>query len=1202
MKKKTLKNISKTVLLGFFVFQFAITTSLMPLVARAEEGVSSEASAEVSDSKESQASESASEAVVDTDQKEESNEDSSSDESLGDIIKDVVETAFDAVLGVSDEDISSNREVAAAVEGGEGSGDELPDGTIQICKVIINANNEVVVGSEFAGETFSVKLKNNDGASVKDFTFTAPLTDTVTFGDNDQYVMQCQTQNDLAYGTYVYDEETVSGPTEWDVTYTEGDINNPLAGQSYVYGNDLDSNGILVIGDSLPTENPNGSPHTSARVIVVNKFLGGDACDAPAVYARVNLTNLENSAVLKTNNGWYNTGNGNMAPKVYVGGTNSDTNEDGGDVYDIGEWFLIYDSVNGYVNDPVLTSTDPGVDGLAIQRLDGQLRIVLYGSHAQPAGNQVLNREMANGFIDFSNDQSTVSSDVEIVNQIVDAQNPLESNPNAPIDYPTNDYISFTSVKSNFKFVVTTHNDGMYTVFTHTLPAEDCGGDPTNQAPAINAPAVCLDLRTTTFDPMSGVSASDAEDGNITSSVVVLDNDIHFGFEGVYHINYAVIDSDGAAGEATRTVTVSKNCDGGGEGETCESSLNLFTNGGFEKPVVTSPSAWAIYADGTVGLDWDVAWQAGAGDGTTPKAEFQKIYTPHSGSQYLELDSDFEGPGGLPNDPASTRISQTITTVPGQKYEISYYYSARPGYGMDDNKVGLYIDGYAWDLDTTTNGTDQSDTDWALKVNHFTADSTSHTITFADLGTANSYGMFLDDVRVNCDDDNGGGGEGKAPMIKVDPDALCILTSATTYDFLNGVMAGDAEDGDLFESIIHNGETVVDFGTAGVYTVTYSVTDSDGNITTATRTITIDEDCDNGGGGNGDSPVITVTSQSCVSTGATSYDFAAGVSATDTEDATVTIVINSSAVIFGAAGTYAVIYTATDSDGNITTVTQNFNISANCGGTGGGDDDFPIITTPGQTCVLVSATSFDFMAGVTATDDEDGDITASIVLNGEETVIFGTAGTYTVSYEVTDSNAQVTTVTRTIDIAGDCDGGGNGDDDDNDGNGGNGGGSSSGSRRGSSDGEVLGASTCAQFTQYHDTGDTQSEVTALQTFLNEYMDAGLTVNGTYDWATTNAVHQFQALHWNEIIAPWLPSPSEISPNTTGRTRQTTMSTMNFLIGCPNEALYLEDPQTMYQITSVGNARALTEDQTAEIIALLDVAHVGMVLGAEVVGK
>ena len=58
-----------------------------------------------------------------------------------------------------------------------------------------------------------------------------------------------------------------------------------------------------------------------------------------------------------------------------------------------------------------------------------------------------------------------------------------------------------------------------------------------------------------------------------------------------------------------------------------------------------------------------------------------------------------------------------------------------------------------------------------------------------------------------------------------------------------------------------------------------------------------------------------------------------------------------------------------------------------------------------------------------------------------------------------------------------------------------------------------------QFTKYYDTGDTGGEIKALQIFLNEYMNAGLTVNGVYDVATTQAVHDLQALYWDEIIDP-----------------------------------------------------------------------------------
>jgi hypothetical protein len=325
-------------------------------------------------------------------------------------------------------------------------------------------------------------------------------------------------------------------------------------------------------------------------------------------------------------------------------------------------------------------------------------------------------------------------------------------------------------------------------------------------------------------------------------------------------------------------------------------------------------------------------------------------------------------------------------------------------------------------------------------------------------------------------------------------------------------------------------------------------------------------------------PVITATLPACITTGATSYDFAATASATDAEDGTLTVTINSSAVVFGTAGAYNVIYSTADTDGNGTEVTLVLNISTDCD-TGGGSDSDPTIDAPAA-CVLNSATEFDFLAGVTASDSEDGDLTSSILVTGEENVVFGTNGSYDVTYEVTDSIAQTTSVTRTITISDNCDnGGGDDDDDDND----NGGGSS-GSRNRRNRGEVLGAETgCMQFTQYHDTGDTQSEVKAVQTFLNEYMDAGLTVNGVYDVATTQAIHDFQALHWDEVIDAWTPP---LTPNTTGRMRQTTMSTMNAIMDCPNEALYLEDPMIMYGVTEVKNQRPFNLSQIGTVAELL----------------
>ncbi len=721
--------------------------------------------------------------------------------------------------------------------------------------------------------------------------------------------------------------------------------------------------------------------------------------------------------------------------------------------------------------------------------------------------------------------------------------------------------------------------------------------------------------------------------------------------------------------------------DGNGGGHTptpapsCDVSINLFENGGFENPTLSG--GWNIYADGTSGLAWDVEWQAGSGDETPAKAELQQIYSAHSGEQYLELDSDFDGPGGsISNEAASTRISQTITTVPGQEYEISYFYSARPGYGMDDNKVGLYIDGFPWDLSVTTNGVGDSDTNWYQKTNNFTADSTSHTITFADLGDANSFGMFLDDVRVNCVEDDGGGKKNTPPDITVVPEVVEVFIGTVCDEafILNGVTADDLEDGDITSEIEYAG--TVDCNTLGTYIVTYDVEDSEGlTADQETRTIRVvnndneeeNPSCEsqavwarvvvtshsNVGAGDLTDTIYLGSSINTVADGAwfpvspadmqniENFADVSGLAVKRRADNKIVLELHGShlpkgtgqefvegyieffngiptvltsatgqnKLETGAAGghedlvwitgdkAYFDLGVGTADDRFSTTYTYSLDEECDDDNEGGDDNNPPAIVLADE-CILWSAESFDFTSGVT-TSDADGDTVTLTYVVSPDPIVFGANGVYTITYTANDGQDS-TVVVKTLTIDEDCedDNGGGGDDEDNGGGGGGGSSSSSGSRI-SSDGEVLGATdtACVQFTQYHDTGSTKSEVKALQTFLNEYMNAGLTVNGTYDWATTQAVHNFQALHWDTIIKPWLGAPSKISPNTTGRTRQMTMSAMNFIINCPNDALYLEDPKIFYKITEIKNQKPFTADQIMKITNILDEVN-GIVLGTQ----
>ena len=61
---------------------------------------------------------------------------------------------------------------------------------------------------------------------------------------------------------------------------------------------------------------------------------------------------------------------------------------------------------------------------------------------------------------------------------------------------------------------------------------------------------------------------------------------------------------------------------------------------------------------------------------------------------------------------------------------------------------------------------------------------------------------------------------------------------------------------------------------------------------------------------------------------------------------------------------------------------------------------------------LTVGEAFDDLDGVTAADEEDGNLTSSIVVSG--TVDVDTAGTYVVTYSVTDSADETITATRNV--------------------------------------------------------------------------------------------------------------------------------------------------------------------------------------------
>lgn len=133
---------------------------------------------------------------------------------------------------------------------------------------------------------------------------------------------------------------------------------------------------------------------------------------------------------------------------------------------------------------------------------------------------------------------------------------------------------------------------------------------------------------------------------------------------------------------------------------------------------------------------------------------------------------------------------------------------------------------------------------------------------------------------------------------------------------LAGVTATDVEDGDLTSSITYQGN--VNPNAVGTYTATYTVTDSDGNITIVNRTVTVvftDTQV----------PLFSGVADKMIYVGE-EINLLDGISATDTVDGSVPVTYTGTVDIW-TPGEYEIVYSAEDESGNEATVTRTITVS-----------------------------------------------------------------------------------------------------------------------------------------------------------------------------------------------------------------------------------------------------------------------------------
>lgn len=176
----------------------------------------------------------------------------------------------------------------------------------------------------------------------------------------------------------------------------------------------------------------------------------------------------------------------------------------------------------------------------------------------------------------------------------------------------------------------------------------------------------------------------------------------------------------------------------------CNPEVNLIQNGSFEEPTITNPDLWDIF---TTVPGWQIDWVNS--HESTPSLEFQGGWLPALGAQYAELDGDLVGPEN-PTAGGSTKISQTIDTIPGKTYKLKFSFSGRPNTDASQNILGVTwggqnVSGTPLVLSNLVNLTN-----WNEYTFDLVATSSATQISFMDQGEENALGTFIDNVSLHC--------------------------------------------------------------------------------------------------------------------------------------------------------------------------------------------------------------------------------------------------------------------------------------------------------------------------------------------------------------------------------------------------------------------------------------------------------------------
>ncbi|PHA81032.1 cell wall anchor protein [Bacillus toyonensis] len=470
------------------------------------------------------------------------------------------------------------------------------------------------------------------------------------------------------------------------------------------------------------------------------------------------------------------------------------------------------------------------------------------------------------------------------------------------------------------------------------------------------------------FDPMAGVSAIDEKDGDITSKIKVEGN-VDTSKPGTYEVTYSVTNSKGLTIVRKQPVKVKET----------EGTKN-------EAPVLTVPFSTTLH----VGEEFDPMAGVSATDkedgNLTNKVKYTgSVDTSKPGKyivEYWVVDSKGVNATAtrsvivkeneeIPDmEPKLTAPTKTTINV-GDKFDPMAGVSATD---KEDGDITSKV---------TVNGSVDTSKPGTYELTYTVLDSKGHKVTTKQTVTVKQKVEPKDDV----------------PVLTVPAEAT--INIGDKFNPMAGVSATDKEDGDITSKVTVNGS--VDTSKPGTYELTYTVLDSKGHKVTTKQTVTVKQKVEP----KDDVPVLTVPAEATINIG-DKFNPMAGVSATDKEDGDITSKVTvDGSVNASKPGTYELTYTVLDSKGHTVIAKQTVTVKQKVETT----NEAPVLTVPFTTTLRVGE-AFDPMAGVTASDKEDGNLTNKIKYKGN--VDTSKPGKYIVEYWVVDSKGVNTTATQSV--------------------------------------------------------------------------------------------------------------------------------------------------------------------------------------------